>query len=112
MSEGLVVLGILFAWYLYIKRTELPANIAKSLNGFYELVYHKYYVDELYDALFVNRAKDLGLALGWFDTHVINGRRRGRRGMADPIHFARFDVVGHVDRGRLGEIRRANCVGA
>jgi NADH-quinone oxidoreductase subunit L len=73
MSEGLVVLGILFAWYLYIKRTELPAKIAKSLNGFYELVYHKYYVDELYDALFVNRAKDLGLALGWFDTNVING---------------------------------------
>src|SRR5580700_2540883 len=66
MSEGLVVLGILFAWYLYIKRAELPAKIAKSLNGFYELVYHKYYVDELYDALFVNRAKDLGLALGWF----------------------------------------------
>ena len=73
MSEGLVVLGILFAWYLYIKRAELPAKIAKSLNGFYELVYHKYYVDELYDALFVNRAKDLGLALGWFDTNVING---------------------------------------
>jgi len=73
MSEGLVVLGILFAWYLYVKRTELPAKIAKSLNGFYDLVYHKYYVDELYDALFVNRAKDLGLALGWFDTNVING---------------------------------------
>jgi NADH-quinone oxidoreductase subunit L len=43
------------------------------LGGFYRLVYHKYYVDQLYDALFVNRAKDLGLALGVFDTTVING---------------------------------------
>ena len=73
LSEGLVVLGICFAWYLYIKRTELPGKIAKSLGGFYRLVYHKYYVDQLYDALFVNRAKDLGLALGVFDTTVING---------------------------------------
>ena len=73
LSEGLVVLGILFAWYLYVKQTNLPAKIAKSLNGFYELVYHKYYVDELYDAMFVNRAKDVGLALGAFDRNVVDG---------------------------------------
>jgi hypothetical protein len=30
-------------------------------------------VDELYDAMFVNRAKDLGLALGAFDRNVIDG---------------------------------------
>jgi NADH-quinone oxidoreductase subunit L len=73
LSEGLVVLGILFAWYIYLKRIDLPAKIAKSLNGFYDLVYHKYYVDELYDAMFVNRAKDLGLALGAFDRTVVDG---------------------------------------
>ena len=73
MSEGLVVLGILFAWYLYIKRTELPEKIAKTFGGFYTLVYNKYYVDQIYDALFVNRAKDLGLALGAFDANVIDG---------------------------------------
>jgi NADH:ubiquinone oxidoreductase subunit 5 (subunit L)/multisubunit Na+/H+ antiporter MnhA subunit len=30
-------------------------------------------VDQIYDALFVNRAKDLGLALGAFDRTVIDG---------------------------------------
>jgi len=73
LSEGLVVCGILAAWYLYIKRTELPQKIADRLGWFYKLVYNKYYVDEIYDSLFVNRAKDLGLALGSFDRTVIDG---------------------------------------
>jgi len=73
LSEGLVALGILFAWYLYIKRTDLPKKIATSLGGFYRTVYNKYYVDQIYDAMFVNRAKDLGLALGAFDRNVIDG---------------------------------------
>jgi NADH-quinone oxidoreductase subunit L len=73
LSEGLVVLGILSAWYLYIKHTDLPQLIANRLDWFYRLVYNKYYVDEIYDSLFVNRAKDLGLALGTFDRAVIDG---------------------------------------
>ena len=72
-SVAIALGGIGLAWFLYIKRTELPDRIAKSLGGFYRLVYHKYYVDELYDAMFVNRAKDLGLALGAFDRNVIDG---------------------------------------
>ena len=37
---------------------------------------------------------------------------RERRGLADAGHFAHFDVVGHVDRGRLRESGRAHRVGA
>jgi NADH-quinone oxidoreductase subunit L len=73
LSEGLVILGILLAWLLYVKRTDLPQKIANAFGGLYRLVYNKYYVDQLYDALFVNRAKDLGLALGAFDRNVIDG---------------------------------------
>jgi NADH-quinone oxidoreductase subunit L len=72
-SVAIGLAGIGLAWFLYLKRTELPQKIATSLGGFYRAVYHKYYVDEIYDAMFVNRAKDLGLALGAFDTNVIDG---------------------------------------
>ena len=34
---------------------------------------HKYYVDEIYDALFVNRIKDLSTAFALFDAKVIDG---------------------------------------
>ncbi|HUJ32481.1 MAG TPA: NADH-quinone oxidoreductase subunit L [Candidatus Acidoferrum sp.] len=65
--------GIGLAWFLYIRRTELPRRIAARFSTLYDFVFHKYYVDELYDAMFVNRAKDLGLALGSFDRNVIDG---------------------------------------
>ncbi|MGB9405189.1 MAG: NADH-quinone oxidoreductase subunit L [Candidatus Acidiferrales bacterium] len=73
LSVALALAGIALAWFLYLKRTELPAKIARSANGFYQLVAHKYYVDEIYDAAFVNRAKDLGSSLGMFDAKVIDG---------------------------------------
>jgi NADH-quinone oxidoreductase subunit L len=72
-SVAIALAGIGLAWFLYIKRSELPKKIAASLGGFYRTVYNKYYVDQIYDAMFVNRAKDLGLALGAFDRIVIDG---------------------------------------
>jgi NADH-quinone oxidoreductase subunit L len=72
-SVGIGLAGIGLAWFLYLKRTDLPQKIAASFGGFYRTVYNKYYVDQIYDAMFVNRAKDLGLALGAFDRNVIDG---------------------------------------
>ncbi len=37
------------------------------------MIYNKYYVDQLYDAMFVNRVKDLAVTLGAFDVNIING---------------------------------------
>jgi NADH-quinone oxidoreductase subunit L len=72
-SVLIALVGIWVAWTFYLKRTDIPDRLAKSWNWLYQLVYHKYYVDEIYDAMFVNRAKDLGLALGSFDANVIDG---------------------------------------
>ena len=42
-------------------------------KGVYQLVYRKYMVDELYDALFVNRVKNLGNICFFFDSKFIDG---------------------------------------
>ncbi|MGB6431969.1 MAG: NADH-quinone oxidoreductase subunit L [Candidatus Acidiferrales bacterium] len=73
LSVGVALAGILLAYYLYLKRTDLPAKIAASAGGLYRLVYNKYYVDQIYDAMFVNRVKDLALGLGAFDRIFIDG---------------------------------------
>ena len=79
--------GIGLAWFLYIKRTDLPDKIAAGFGGLYRLVYNKYYVDQIYDALFVNRAKDLGLTLGAFDRTFIDGLCVNGAGWRDARRF-------------------------
>ena len=65
--------GIWLAYNWYIKRPEVPGEIEAKFPFLYKLLYNKYYVDQLYDAMFVNRVKDLALTLGAFDVNFING---------------------------------------
>jgi NADH-quinone oxidoreductase subunit L len=67
------LIGIGLAWFFYLRRPAIPERIAEKSGGFYHLLYNKYYVDQIYDAMFVNRAKDLGVTLGAFDVGVIDG---------------------------------------
>ncbi|HEV3307397.1 MAG TPA: NADH-quinone oxidoreductase subunit L [Candidatus Sulfotelmatobacter sp.] len=53
VSVAVAFSGWWLAYLLYYKRPELPQKIADSLGGFYEAVVHKYYIDELYAAVFV-----------------------------------------------------------
>ena len=39
----------------------------------WNVIYHKFYIDDLYDALIVNRFKDLGNLLAAFDLQFIDG---------------------------------------
>ncbi|HKM90376.1 MAG TPA: NADH-quinone oxidoreductase subunit L [Candidatus Acidoferrales bacterium] len=65
--------GIWLAWHIYLEREGLADRIAARWPGLYELLYHKYYGDEVYDSLFVNRTKDLATTLGDFDRGVVDG---------------------------------------
>jgi NADH-quinone oxidoreductase subunit L len=55
--------GFLLAWWFYIRRPELPKQLAESLRGPYRVLTGKYFVDELYGAVIVR-------PLLWVSTHV------------------------------------------
>jgi NADH-quinone oxidoreductase subunit L len=59
----LTVAGFLIAFYYYIVRPELPAQMAAKGNLIYLFFYNKWYFDELYDLVFVRPAMWLGRAL-------------------------------------------------
>ncbi|HTZ31379.1 MAG TPA: NADH-quinone oxidoreductase subunit L [Methylomirabilota bacterium] len=73
VSVGIAGLGIYLAYRLYLKFPHLHTKVAARFPRLHNLLLHKYYVDEIYDALFVNRIKDLSTAFGLFDAKVIDG---------------------------------------
>jgi NADH-quinone oxidoreductase subunit L len=52
-AVAIALTGWVMAHRLYVVRPELPARIAARFSGLYDLLAHKYYVDELYDAAIV-----------------------------------------------------------
>ena len=58
------VLGLLVAWWFYIKNPEVPKRLAKNIHALYLLLLNKYYVDEIYAALIVR-------PLLWISTNVL-----------------------------------------
>jgi NADH-quinone oxidoreductase subunit L len=59
----LMVLGVATAWFLYIKRPDLPGKIAARLSGPYALLTNKFYFDEVYQAVFARGSRRLGTVL-------------------------------------------------
>ena len=51
-----MLLGLLVAWYAYIKDASIPGKVAEQLGPIYTFVYNKWYFDELYNVLFVKPA--------------------------------------------------------
>ncbi|MEX1035280.1 MAG: NADH-quinone oxidoreductase subunit L [Sneathiella sp.] len=67
-------LGILTAFNMYIRRTDIPVQLAKTHSALYQFLLNKWYFDELYDFIFVRPSKAIGRFLWTFgDGKVIDG---------------------------------------
>jgi len=99
VSVAVAFLGWWLAYLLYYKRPELPQRIADSLDGLYEAVVHKYYIDELYAAVFVKPLIDGSTQILWqgVDRNIIDA------GVNDAGDAARHasDEVRHMQSGNI-----------
>jgi NADH-quinone oxidoreductase subunit L len=74
LSVGLGVLGILGALALYRNGFQYR----ESRNPVYQLVFHKYYVDELFIAILINPLIEVGRGFSrYFEGNVLDGGSRG-----------------------------------
>jgi NADH-quinone oxidoreductase subunit L len=105
MSVG----GIALAWFLYIRRPDLPGKIARDFSGLHKFLLNKWYFDELYDAIFVRPSLWIGRVL-WQagDRKIIDGlgpdgiaavsvdlaRRAGRMQSGYVYHYAFAMLIG------------------
>ena len=74
LTPILVTLSIPIAYYLFVKNKNLSEQIANVNKPLYQFLVNKWYFDELYNVLFINSSKRVGLFL-WkiFDVKIIDG---------------------------------------
>lgn len=75
VSVAVAVIAIIFAYITYVKRGTVPADEKAELSPLHKLIYHKYYVDEIYNALIVRPVM-------WLSTGLY---RFVEKGIVDPI---------------------------
>jgi NADH-quinone oxidoreductase subunit L len=92
-----MLIGLVTAWYFYIRSPETPKRLATSQQGLYQFLLNKWYFDELYDFLFVRSAKALGRFL-WKKGDVAVIDNYGPNGVAARV----VDVTNRVVKLQSG----------
>ena len=79
LSVIVAALGIYVASQMYLRKPQTAEALARSLRPLYQLLRKKYYVDEIYDALFVTPLHWLSENFFWkiFDVRMIDGLVNG-----------------------------------
>jgi len=78
VATGVALLGIYIAYIFYIKKPQIPHNLVARFPSLYKLLYNKYYVDEIYNAVFVNSTiKGSEIIYENLDLKVIDGAVNG-----------------------------------
>ena len=91
-SVGVAAVGAALAYWMYVLAPAVPAAIRTSLGGMHKLVVNKYYVDELYDRVFVRplvaiseRVLHRFIDAGLIDGVLVNGSAAMLRGLTNGL---------------------------
>jgi NADH-quinone oxidoreductase subunit L len=91
LAVAIALAGFLVAWSFYLRHPRTPERLAATFHAPYELLLHKYYVDEIYSFLFVRPLLWISTHVLWHvvDTRVIdgtvNGVAHGARGVGSRL---------------------------
>ena len=95
------VVGVVGAWRLLKPAELVPAKQAPEERGFARILRHKWYVDEIYDALFVRPLMWLSREILWkrvdqqaIDGAAVNGAARGARALGWANRWLQTGQVG------------------
>ena len=109
---GIALGGWGLAHYLYALKPGTADAWSERFAGAYQTLLHKYYVDELYDAVIVEPCKRLGRLWDWIDQHVIDRFIRGIDRGADVSAAGVTWTEKHVIYAGLNVIGYANHLAA
>ncbi|WP_175739482.1 NADH-quinone oxidoreductase subunit L [Burkholderia ambifaria] len=96
----LALAGVVVAWFLYLKRPELPASIRRAFGPIYTLLDNKYYMDKINEVVFARGSVAIGRGL-WKEGDVVvidglvNGSARFIGWFAGVIRFLQSGYIYH-----------------
>ncbi len=77
VSSLLAAGGIFLAWLIYQKEVISHLELKQRFASVYEILYHKYYIDELYARLVAVFIDGSARVLEWVDLKIVNGLVNG-----------------------------------
>ena len=78
MSVVIALIGIGVAYIFFMKKTDIPRNFVRRFSGLHKVVYNKYYVDEIYQAVVIKPLiATCEFLSSFFDEKVIDGSVNG-----------------------------------
>jgi NADH-quinone oxidoreductase subunit L len=96
----LAAAGVIVAWFLYLKRPDLPAVIRRAFGPIYTLLDNKYYMDKINEVVFAKGSVAIGRGL-WKEGDVVvidglvNGSARFIGWFAGVIRFLQSGYIYH-----------------
>ncbi|MUV21688.1 NADH-quinone oxidoreductase subunit L [Burkholderia thailandensis] len=96
----LALAGVVVAWFLYLKRPDLPAAIRRAFGPIYTLLDNKYYMDKINEVVFAKGSIAIGRGL-WKEGDVVvidglvNGSARFIGWFAGVIRFLQSGYIYH-----------------
>ena len=99
LSVAIALCGIGLAYFLYRVRTGKPDEIAARWPNLYDVVYHKYYIDEFYEWAVIRRIVNFSVGL-WqmfdalFIDGIVNGAAALVRAAGERVRRLQGGVVG------------------
>jgi NADH-quinone oxidoreductase subunit L len=120
-----MLLGVSTAWLVYVRGLISPARIAESLAPLHRLLLNKFYIDELYHAMFVKSVLRLAAVGTWIDRNILDGLadgsarwvarlaffsgrtldQRGVDGLVNGVAYAALAGGNMVRKGQTGRVR-------
>jgi NADH-quinone oxidoreductase subunit L len=96
----LALAGVVTAWFLYLKRPDLPLTFRRKFGPIYALLDNKYYMDDINQAVFAKGSVGIGRGL-WKEGDVVvidgivNGSARFIGWFASVIRFLQSGYIYH-----------------
>jgi proton-translocating NADH-quinone oxidoreductase chain L len=72
LSSVIALGGIGAAYWMYVRQPDMPARLAKSAQGLYQLSLNKFHIDELYEALILAPLAGFTTFCRIFDLYVLD----------------------------------------